>query len=395
MAIKFANNAATTLASGITNSATSISVQDGSVFPSLGAGDHTYLTFDNKNGTREIVKLTAISGNTLTVVRGQDGTAATSFNAADSVELRLTAALLDDASSITLSDGSSTDVYKTSNTLTFTGGTGVTTTVSNDEVTFAIGQSVGTADSVTFDDVTVTGDLTVSGTTTTVNTETILLADNVITLNSNETGTPSENAGVEVERGTSDNTVLRWNETSDKWELTEDGTNFYEVINENDIGTSVQAYDADTAKYDDVTANFTGTLQNGGSDVVVDTDIGSTVLAYDSNLQSFVSTFTLPTADSTSGYVLQTDGSGTLSFIAQSSYDETTVNISGGSINGTTIGSTTASTGNFSTLSINGTAVTATAAELNYSSGVTSNIQTQLNAAASVDTVLALAIALG
>jgi len=44
-----------------------------------------------------------------------------------------------------------------------------------------------------------------------------------------------------------------------------------------------QAYDADTAKYDDTTANFTGTLQNGGSNVVVDTDIGSTVQAYDAD----------------------------------------------------------------------------------------------------------------
>lgn len=52
------------------------------------------------------------------------------------------------------------------------------------------------------------------------------------------------------------------------------------------IGTDVQAYDADTAKYDDTTANFTGTLQNGGSDVVVDTDIGSTVQAYDAGLDS-------------------------------------------------------------------------------------------------------------
>jgi hypothetical protein len=78
----------------------------------------------------------------------------------------------------------------------------------------------------------------------------------------------------------------------------------------------VQAFDADIAKYDDVTANFTGTLQNGGSNVVVDTDIGSTVQAYDSNLNSFVSTFTLPTTDSTSGHVLQTNGSGTLSFAA-------------------------------------------------------------------------------
>ena len=51
-----------------------------------------------------------------------------------------------------------------------------------------------------------------------------------------------------------------------------------------DIGVTVQGYDADTAKYDDTTANFTGTLQNGGSNVVVDSDIGSTVQAYDADL---------------------------------------------------------------------------------------------------------------
>ena len=50
------------------------------------------------------------------------------------------------------------------------------------------------------------------------------------------------------------------------------------------IGTDVQAYDADTAKYDDTTANFTGTLQNGGSNVVVDSDIGSSVQAWDTQL---------------------------------------------------------------------------------------------------------------
>jgi hypothetical protein len=57
-----------------------------------------------------------------------------------------------------------------------------------------------------------------------------------------------------------------------------------DVVVDTDIGVSVQAYDADTAKYDDVTANFTGTLQNGGSNVVVDSDIGSTVQAYDADL---------------------------------------------------------------------------------------------------------------
>lgn len=66
----------------------------------------------------------------------------------------------------------------------------------------------------------ITGNLTVNGTTTTLNTETILLADNIITLNSNYTGsTPTENAGIEVERGTLVNSTFQWLEASDKWEL--------------------------------------------------------------------------------------------------------------------------------------------------------------------------------
>ena len=68
-------------------------------------------------------------------------------------------------------------------------------------------------------DLIVDGNLTVSGTTTTVNTETILLADNVITLNSNATGGATENAGIEVERGSDSNVSLIWNETTDKWQI--------------------------------------------------------------------------------------------------------------------------------------------------------------------------------
>ena len=65
---------------------------------------------------------------------------------------------------------------------------------------------------------TINGDLTISGTTTTVNTETINLADNQILLNSNFTGAnPTENGGIEIERGTQANKTLVWNETNDKW----------------------------------------------------------------------------------------------------------------------------------------------------------------------------------
>ena len=62
------------------------------------------------------------------------------------------------------------------------------------------------------------------------------------------------------------------------------------ILVDGDVGVTVQGYDADTAKYDDITANFTGTLQNGGSNVLVDTDIGSTVQAYDADTAKYDAT---------------------------------------------------------------------------------------------------------
>ena len=103
-----------------------------------------------------------------------------------------------------------------------TAGTGV----SISSGTINIGQAVGTTSNVTFNDLTVSGNLTVQGTTTTVNSTTINLADNIITLNSNATGSATQNAGIEVERGSDANVGIRWNETSNKWEFTNDGTTY-------------------------------------------------------------------------------------------------------------------------------------------------------------------------
>lgn len=113
-----------------------------------------------------------------------------------------------------------------------TQGTGVTITHTPGEgsnATIAIGQAVGTSASVTFANLTVTGDLTVSGTTTAINTTELMVDDNLVVLNSNVTAAPTENAGIEVERGSSANVSLRWNETSDKWEITEDGSAYLEI----------------------------------------------------------------------------------------------------------------------------------------------------------------------
>lgn len=111
MAVKFTNNAATTLAAGINSSVTSIAVTDGSVFPTITGSDHFYVTFDDTTN-KEIVKVTARSGNTLTVVRGHDNTTARAFSSGDKAELRIVAALLDDVK---------TDVSSTLTVDTFTG----------------------------------------------------------------------------------------------------------------------------------------------------------------------------------------------------------------------------------------------------------------------------------
>ena len=76
------------------------------------------------------------------------------------------------------------------------------------------------------DNIVVTGNLTVNGTQTQINTETLTVDDNIIVLNNNEAGVPSQNAGIEVERGTHTNVVFRWNENATRWEYTEDGSSY-------------------------------------------------------------------------------------------------------------------------------------------------------------------------
>jgi hypothetical protein len=77
---------------------------------------------------------------------------------------------------------------------------------------------------------TVTGDLYVSGTTTYLNTQTLNVGDNIITLNADYTGaTGIENAGIEVNRGGEASVALRWNEGTNNWQFTNDGTTYYNI----------------------------------------------------------------------------------------------------------------------------------------------------------------------
>jgi len=93
MAIKFANNASTTLAVGISDSDTTMSVATGtgSLFPTITGSEYFLCTVVASNGTLEIVKVTARSTDTFTIVRAQEGTTAAAFSAGAVVENRMTA----------------------------------------------------------------------------------------------------------------------------------------------------------------------------------------------------------------------------------------------------------------------------------------------------------------
>jgi len=84
--------------------------------------------------------------------------------------------------------------------------------------------------------VNILGNLNVQGTMTTLNTTNTTISDNIITLNSGDTGAgvSQGTAGVLIDRGTLSNVAVYWNETNKDWELTEDGTNFYHILTTND-----------------------------------------------------------------------------------------------------------------------------------------------------------------
>ena len=100
------------------------------------------------------------------------------------------------------------------------------TTLSFNQDTYT---DVSTDDAVTFSsNVIIDGNLTVNGDTVTVNAAQLYVEDNIIILNSNiaESATPTLDAGIEINRGNLPNVSIRWNETLNRWEYTNDGFDY-------------------------------------------------------------------------------------------------------------------------------------------------------------------------
>ena len=316
-------------------------------------------------------------------------------------------------------------------------------TIKNDADTIVMRVPTGTDDVVFTDNVTISGDLTVSGDTTTVSTTNMVVSDNLIELNNGATSN-SNDSGLVIERGsTGDNAIFMWDESADTFVLGTttatgsatgnisvtdgalqagsldisgnidvDGTANLDVVDIDgavDMATTLAVagnvdfngdLDVDgTTNLDvvDIDGNVTidGHLTVNGSGVTINTsvfpntvhmlDSKALVFGTDADIEMLFSgsTFNINTKGNSLSIknnlttYLTLDGSGNFTF-ADGAFD-------------IDIASHDTSNG----LKLGGTLVTATATELNYVDGVTSAIQTQLAAKASVDDATALAIALG
>lgn len=216
------------------------------------------------------------------------------------------------SSSLNIAGTTGTDtVSLATDTLSFVGGTGVTTAVTNNQISFGIGQAVGTTDNVTFNNVTVngslnsdditaanisvagnatiTGNLTVQGTTTTINSTAVAISDVNITLAKEATTAAAANGAGLTVAGPATPATLTYTSVDDRWNLNKDLTvaNVYGALVGNAATATILATTrAITASGDaDWTVNFDGSAAASAA---------ITLATVNSNVGSFGNGTTVP-----------------------------------------------------------------------------------------------------
>jgi hypothetical protein len=156
MAIKFANNAVGTLASSASAPATTLSLAagQGALFPSLTAGDYFYLTI-GLPGSTEIVKVTARTVDSLTVIRAQESTTALVHAVGTPARLLITAAGLVDLNQLAAG---------AANQIPYTTGAGATSFITAPTVSSSVLSWNGTAFAWATGGATISDDTTTAAT---------------------------------------------------------------------------------------------------------------------------------------------------------------------------------------------------------------------------------------
>ena len=140
-------------------------------------------------------------------------------------------------------DTGSNDSVNTGEVINFAGGTGVSTTVTDNTITIAIGQALSTTSNVQFANTTITGNLTVQGTTTTVNSSVTVLDDPIITLGTSGSSSSDDNKDRGVEFRYNDGSArvgfMGWDDSASGFTMLQAATNSSEVFSGTPAGLHV------------------------------------------------------------------------------------------------------------------------------------------------------------
>lgn len=90
-------------------------------------------------------------------------------------------------------------------------------------------------------DTIIAGNLTVNGVTETINTTNLLVSDQYIQMNNGVTGTPTLDAGIRVTRGSSNNSVLKWAESVQAWQISSDNTTYGNIATQGFVSSAISA----------------------------------------------------------------------------------------------------------------------------------------------------------
>lgn len=221
--IAFGANAASsvTLTGDVTGSGT---VVDGAISITTTVAANSVALGTDTTGNY-LLDITAGTGVSVTHTQGEGSTATIAIGQAVASTDSPTFAGITSSGDIAVNGG---DVTTTATTASIFNANATTLNIGSAATTLSIGSNTGTT--TVNNNLTVSGNLTVEGTTTTLNTATLEVEDNVVLLNKGVTGVPTLDAGLEIERGDSANVQLLWNETSDSWSFTNDGTTYYNML---------------------------------------------------------------------------------------------------------------------------------------------------------------------